>query len=143
MANVRRQHTQEKINFFVNTAHDIRTPLTLIGSPLMELKDEIPATEKASYLMDIISLNVEKLNRMFSQLLDFQKVYESDEELVVEEYDVNQYLKDKVTNWNPVVDEKHLSIELDLPVETIVGWFDREKMDKIIDNLLSNAIKYT
>ena len=143
MANVRRQHTQEKINFFVNTAHDIRTPLTLISSPLMELKDEIPASEKASYLMDIISLNVEKLNRMFSQLLDFQKVYESDEELVVEEYDVNQYLKDKVTNWNPVVDQKHLSIELDLPVETIVGWFDREKMDKIIDNLLSNVIKYT
>ena len=36
-----RNNSKEKIRFFINTAHDIRTPLTLIKAPLGEiLKNE-------------------------------------------------------------------------------------------------------
>lgn len=34
-----RKISDEKIRFFINTAHDIRTPLTLIKAPLEEIAD--------------------------------------------------------------------------------------------------------
>lgn len=35
-----RKASDEKIRFFINTAHDIRTPLTLIKAPLEELSEK-------------------------------------------------------------------------------------------------------
>ena len=45
--NLRKQKkiSDEKTSFFINTAHDIRTPLTLIKAPLEELLDEEPFDE--------------------------------------------------------------------------------------------------
>ena len=41
-----RKISDDKIRFFVNTAHDIRTPLTLIKAPLEELSDREKLTRK-------------------------------------------------------------------------------------------------
>ena len=35
-----RKVSDEKIHFFINTAHDIRTPLTLIKAPLEDLREK-------------------------------------------------------------------------------------------------------
>ena len=45
--NLRKQKniSDEKTQFFINTAHDIRTPLTMIKAPLEELLDEEPLTD--------------------------------------------------------------------------------------------------
>lgn len=34
---LQQRYDQEKINFFVNTAHNIRTPLTLVLAPLKDI----------------------------------------------------------------------------------------------------------
>ncbi|WP_026473382.1 hybrid sensor histidine kinase/response regulator transcription factor [Alkaliflexus imshenetskii] len=140
---IEKRHSEEKIRFFINTTHDIRTPLTLISSPLYELKENLYKTERNAYLFDLITSNLEKLNLMFSQLLDFQKVYESREQLVVRERNVNNYLKDRLMYWMPLADKKNQKLTLVLPDSIVREWFDSEKMDKILDNLVFNSIKYT
>ncbi|MCD7971376.1 MAG: response regulator [Candidatus Azobacteroides sp.] len=140
---IRKKQTEEKVKFFINTAHDIRTPLTLISAPIHQLKEEITSSGKTDYLLDLITSNLEKLNSIFSQLLDFQKSYELKDRLIVKEYEVNRFLQDKVKQWQQAAIKKRITLKLNLPASNLFEWFDIEKMDKILDNLLSNAMKYT
>lgn len=138
-----KRQTEEKIRFFVNTAHDIRTPLMLINNPLRHLKEGLPDNPKMHYMMDLILNNLDKLNAMLFQLIDFQKVYEHKEKLVVRRYDVGRYLEDKVVSWSSSASDKDILLTLSLPETTVEEWFDKEKMDRILDNLIANSIKYT
>lgn len=140
---LKRKHTKEKMEFFINTAHDIRTPLTLINGPFYELKEQVSASPRTEHLLNLITSNLGKLNGIISQLLDFQKVYSLKNELVVKKWNLNKYLIEKLNYWKSCVQSKTIVFELELPSEEIEEWFDLEKMDKILDNLVLNAIKYT
>lgn len=69
-----KENYEDKINFFANVAHEIRTPLTLIQGPMeniMDRVDEVPAVKKS---VQIMSRNTDRLIHLTNQLLDFRKV---------------------------------------------------------------------
>lgn len=138
-----KRRTAEKIKFFINTTHDLRTPLTLISSPIYELKEKLVLDDWNKYLFGLVTSNLEKMNKMVSQLLDFQKSYETEEQLMVTKNNLNALLTEKKMFWEPVAQGKNISIELHLPDTLLFEWYDKQKMDKIMDNLISNAIKYS
>lgn len=138
-----KRRTNEKIKFFINTTHDLRTPLTLISSPIYELKEKLVLDQWNRYLFELVTSNIEKMNKMVSQLLDFQKSYESEERLIVTKNNLNELLTEKKLFWEPVAQHKSISLQLVLPESPLFEWYDRHKMDKIIDNLISNALKYS
>lgn len=138
-----KRRTTEKIKFFINTTHDLRTPLTLISSPIYELKEKLVLDEWNNYLFGLVTTNLEKMNKMVSQLLDFQKSYESEEHLMVTKNNLNALLTEKKMFWEPVAQRKKILLQLHLPENPLFEWYDKQKMDKILDNLISNAIKYS
>lgn len=140
---MKKKQFEEKIKFFLNTAHDIRTPLTLINSPMYQLKEEIAPNPQNNYLISLIINNLDKLNRMFNQLLDFQKAYEAQDKLIIKKHEINKYLIEKSEYWKPSAHKKNIDLKLILSENEFKVWFDEDKMDKILDNLISNAIKYT
>lgn len=140
---LRKKHAEEKMQFFIHTAHEIRTPLTLISAPLYQLKEEVSSSKRVDYLLDLVTNNLKKLNDTFSQLLDFQRSYEFKDQLRIKEYNVNDYLIGKTKQWQQAAQKKLITLNLELPNVVLNEWFDSDKMDKIVDNLLSNALKYT
>lgn len=140
---LKRKQAKEKIDFFINTAHDIRTPLTLINGPIYELKEHLTSSPKTDYLLELITNNLSKLNGIISHILDFQKVYKEKNQLVVKKWNLNKYLEEKVIYWKSAVQKKRILFDLQLPSESLDEWFDMEKMDKMLDNLVLNAIKYS
>src|SRR5690606_29760456 len=107
------------------------------------LKKEIQPTKKSDYLLNLIGMNLGRLNLMFSQLLEFQKAYKNQDKLSVKQVDVKDYLINKVEYWKPLAVNRSLELKLHMPEKEVMEWFDTEKMDKILDNLISNAVKYT
>lgn len=138
-----KRRTTDKINFFINTTHDLRTPLTLISSPIYELKEKLVLDEWNKYLFDLVITNIDKMNKMVSQLLDFQKAYETDEQLKISKNNLNDIITVKCKFWEPVAMQKNIVIEFQLPESPLYEWFDKQKIEKTIDNLISNAIKYS
>lgn len=63
---------KQKINFFINLVHEIRTPLSLICLPLEKLRDG--KIEEHDKHLTPIEKNVSYLLEITNQLLDFQKI---------------------------------------------------------------------
>ena len=42
-----------------------------------------------------------------------------------------------------IAKEKNIDYQMKSPIESVYGWVDRDKFEKIFFNLLSNAFKYT
>jgi len=138
-----KKHFSEKIQFFINTAHDIRTPVTLIMAPLSDLSKEDGLSGEGKRYLQIARKNTEKLYNLITQLLDFQKIDTTHLTLQVAEYDLKSYLQEKVFNFQSLCESKQIRMQLSVPEAPVSLWMDKDKADKIFDNLLSNAVKYT
>lgn len=138
-----KKHFSEKIQFFINTAHDIRTPVTLIMAPLGDLSKEEGLSKEGKRYLQIARKNTEKLYNLITQLLDFQKIDTTHLTLQVAEYDLKSYLQEKVLSFQTLCESKQIRMQLLLPDSPVSLWMDKDKADKIFDNLFSNAVKYT
>lgn len=137
------RYYNEKISFFVNTAHDIRTPLSLVLAPLDDMaKDGTLSASSARYL-SIARRNGAKLLKMITGLLDFQKIDQRSSEPNVRKMALKPLLEQQVARFALLAQEKKIMLTLDdCPGEALV-WLDPMMADKLFDNLISNAIKYT
>ena len=140
---IARHDAKEKIRFFIDVAHDIRTPISLIKAPLSEIEAEENLTGHGKELLSVAIKNAEKLFMMISQLLDLQKTDLAAEKLNITQLDINSYMHEKITFFRMASVQKGVSLHLVIREDFPEIRFDKGKMDKIIDNLLSNAIKYT
>lgn len=57
----RKQMADEKIAFFTNVSHQLRTPLTLVSGPLNRLMQADNYTDEQKMLLQVVSRNVGQL----------------------------------------------------------------------------------
>jgi DNA-binding response OmpR family regulator/ligand-binding sensor domain-containing protein/nitrogen-specific signal transduction histidine kinase len=136
-ANTRKRTDEDRIKFFIEVAHDIRTPVSLIQLLVKQLSNQ----ENTKKSIELIQRNTENLNEYVTQLLDFQKIDRNQLKLSVSKVDLKDCLTDIVKDFTPILQEKSLDIQLNL--KNISVWFDKVKMKRIFYNMISNAIKYS
>lgn len=143
MGKIERQKMEEvnhaKLQFFTNITHELLTPLSIISASVDELKQELPA---GSQVCPVIADNTVRLIRLIQQILEFRKVENGKLQLKVSHGNVSVFLKKSVSAFAPLVKKQKLSIHFELS-EEYTGYFDVDKLDKVLYNLLSNAAKYT
>lgn len=131
-----------KIDFFTNVAHEIRTPLTLIKSPLENVLASRSVSDEIRDDLEIMDLNTKRLLDLVNQLLDFRKTETQGFQLTLAECDVAAILQNTCIRFKPLAREKGLELVVEAP-ERLYASVDREGLTKIISNLLTNAIKYS
>ncbi len=140
---LRKEHDEDKIRFFINTAHDIRTPLSLVMSPIEELKAQDGLSDKAQYLLGVAGANIRKLNAVTAQLLDFEKIDSRKAKVNIEPINLNYLLSEELSCFSNVGEKRGISLCLNVPDEQVVISADRHLLELMLDNLMSNACKYT
>lgn len=78
-----------------------------------------------------------------NQILDFRKIQNQKMKLLVEETDLIPLLQKVMDSFRLIAKEKNIDYQMKSPIESVYGWVDRDKFEKIFFNLLSNAFKYT
>ncbi len=132
---------EEKIRFFTNISHDIKTPLTLILAPLEKtLGNNLPAAIRTE--LDVAWRNARHLYDLVLQLLDFRRLDVGKESLNLKHGDVVSFVRQTIQGFAYYATNKQVDILLELPSTPIEINFDEQKLRRIITNLLSNAIKY-
>ena len=133
---------QEKINFFISIAHEIRTPVTLINAPLEQLLNTTPSKKDLDKNLYTIRRNTERLQNLINQLLDFKKVEAESFRLQMKVVNMKKLLQSMITRFNPTTVSLSKKIDFECDEETVLAQVDEEAITKIISNLLTNAIKY-
>ncbi len=136
-ANNQKRFDENRIKFFIEVAHDIRTPVSLIQLLVKQLANQ----ENVEKSIELIQRNSQNLNEYVSQLLDFQKIDKKQLKLAVSKVDLKDCLSKIISDFTPILQERSIDIVLDMKHMPV--WFDVPKMNRIFYNLISNAIKYS
>lgn len=136
-ANIRKKVDDNRIKFFIDVAHDIRTPVSLIQILVKQLSNQ----ENPKKSIELIQRNTQNLNEYVTQLLDFQKIDRNQLRLSISKVQLKESLESIIDDFTPILQEKSIDIIMD--VKPIYVWFDKAKMNRIFYNLISNAIKYS
>lgn len=130
-----------KIDFFTNVAHEIRTPLTLIKSPLENVLASAYVDDRIKDDLEIMDLNTNRLLDLVNQLLDFRKTETRGFQLNFADCDLSELLQKIYVRFTPLARERKLEFSVQI-AEGVCAAVDKEGFTKIVSNLLTNAVKY-
>lgn len=125
---------------FTNITHELLTPLTVISASVDKLRDEEP---QYTHDYDLMQLNIQRMVRLLQQILETSKSEAGELKLLVAQGDVMTYIQQTAVCMEPLLTRKNMKFTISCEPQSMMGWIDTDKLDKIIYNLLSNAAKYT
>ena len=140
------QITEMKLQFFTNISHDLRTPLTLIISPLEQIMRKLADGKTPDNLLaqlKNIDKNAQQLLREVSALLDFRRLDAGGETLNVQRGDIIDHLNSILVSFSDYAEERSIHLSFEHDADSFLMDYDREKINKVIYNLFSNALKFT
>jgi CheY-like chemotaxis protein/nitrogen-specific signal transduction histidine kinase len=125
---------------FTNITHELLTPLTVISASVDKLREEEPEYGRD---YDLMQINIQRMVRLLQQILETSKSQSGQLKLLVAQGDVMRYIRETAEYLEPLIKKKKMKYIIKCHPESMMGWIDTDKLDKIIYNLLSNAAKYS
>lgn len=137
-----RELNRSKSAFFANISHEFRTPLTLILGPLEQMMNGNFQGDLKKYYR-IMHRNGRRLLDLVNQLLDLSKLESGKLALSVAEGDLGRFVGAVAQSFESLAERKQIELQVPVPDMPVTGFFDRDKVEKIVANLISNAFKFT
>ena len=134
---------EEKMRFYTNIAHEIRTPLSLIAGPLEDLAADNSLEQSVSKKIKLINRSSQKLLKLANNLLDLRKTETDNKKLFVTKGILNQVVEQEMFKYQEFNRNEELKILWEFAPENFEFFFDQQCIITILDNLVSNALKYT
>jgi len=132
-----------KTSFFTNISHEFRTPLTLIKGPTQNLLEEFSNKPKVAEQLEVIQHNADLLLKLINQLLDLAKLETGNLRIKNLEGDLTSSLDVIVHSFTSAASHKKIDLIITLPKDRYHAYFDKDKLEVILNNLIGNALKFT
>jgi len=134
-----------KSQFISTVSHELRTPLAVMKEGIAIVLDEVAGriNGKQKKFLDIAQRNVDRLENMINNILDFQKLEAEKIGLHIQNNDIKQIALE--VHETMVLCAKKNGVELlfELADNLPEARFDRDRIVQVLINLLGNAIKFT
>lgn len=135
---------EERMVFFTNITHELRTPLSLIVGPIEDLvNDTDMKPEHRKKLLTIRTSSMRLLN-LINGILEFRKTETQNKRLEVTYGNFANFIREVGIRFKELNNNPELNFAIDVAeMEGIEMYYDPEVVTIILNNLLGNAIKYT
>lgn len=130
---------QLRKEFIAQFTHEIKTPLAIINGNIDLLENVDDEDKKAKYI-EVIDKEISVINDLVLQMLDLSKLEAKAITLDKKEIDLRELSEDIIDDYEQLLMDKKLKIEIQGEDVLIVG--DRKRIEMVIQNYLSNAIKH-
>ena len=144
-ANVRLQEADRlKSIFLASMSHELRTPLnSIIGFTGIILQGMVgDLNEEQRRQLTMVKNAASHLLELINDLLDVSRVEAGKVDLWLEEFSLDDVVREVVETCLPMVNEKGLDFRMEVP-EDIILFTDRRRMKQILMNFTSNAVKFS
>jgi signal transduction histidine kinase len=126
-------------------SHELRTPLTPMKIHMqamrMALARGVPPQELASHV-DRAEKNVDRLSRLVDELLDYSRITSDQVQLAIERFDLIPLVREICEHFQQdVAGGAAGPVDLSAPA-SLVGRWDRRRVEAVVLSLVSNALKY-
>jgi len=134
-----------KSQFLANMSHELRTPLnSIIGfSKVLLNRLDGDLTERQEAYVRSVHNSSRHLLELINGILDFSRIEAGKFEMRAERVDFHDLVDECIESSLPLVRDKRIKIEQDVPLELPEIHCDRTRIKQVLLNLLSNAIKFT
>ena len=132
-----------KDQFLAMLSHELRTPLTPVLASASALESDRISPESMSESVQIIRRNVELEARLIDDLLDLTRVSTGKVQLNLDIVDAHSLLRNALDICQADIEQKHLSLHLDLAAQKVHLLADPARVQQILWNLIKNAVKFT
>jgi len=139
---------RDRDDFLSIASHELRTPLTTLRLELESLRRSLRLRPETALANGQFTRNVEvagtqtaRLVALVENLLDVSRLASGRLEIHASEFDLSELVADVVGRLRPSLEAARCSIEI-AEQTSVVGKWDRLRLDQVLSNLLSNAIKY-
>ncbi|TVQ80973.1 MAG: sensor histidine kinase [Bradymonadales bacterium] len=134
--------------FFSIASHELKTPISALSLHLQLMRRMLRSSESIEDLrrvfgskMKDMDRQMDRLTALIENLLDLSRLRSGKIKLDPEYFDFAEMLREVVARTQPMA--RHRGIKMSLTAnESVFGWWDRFRMEQIINNLLTNAVKY-
>lgn len=126
-----------------NIAHDLRSPLGRLRSRIEMALIEEPSTERYREVLQQTIGEADQLLATFTALLDIAEAEAGSPRAQLAPLDLAAFARDLADLYEPVAEEKGLSLTLDAGRAPVEVRGDRHMLSRAIANLVENALKYT
>jgi len=134
-----------KSQFLANMSHELRTPLnSIIGfSKVLLNRLDGELTERQEAYVSSVHNSSRHLLELINSILDFSRIEAGRFEIRSERIDLLDVVEECMETSTPLVRDKRVKLEKDVPVELAAVQGDRMRIKQVLLNLISNAIKFT
>ncbi|MGC4119878.1 MAG: PocR ligand-binding domain-containing protein [Myxococcales bacterium] len=142
-------------DFLRVASHELKTPLTSLLLSIQSLQGRLKSSDLSPAAREPFATPLERIERqskrlalLVNELLDVSRISGSRLSLRRESVDLAEVVREVVQRLQPDCQRAGSTIVVlprsDGPLEVTGtrGWWDRSRLEQVIDNLLSNAIKY-
>lgn len=135
---------QVKDRFFANISHDLRTPLTLLLSPLETMLNQRGVfDEDTRSLFAIMHSNGMRLLKLINDLLDLVRLESGRMEVKREPMQMAAFIAGIGRAAQQMAENKGIKWQTSVEPDFGAVLLDRDKLEKITLNLVFNALKFT
>ncbi len=131
-----------RLQLFTDVSHEIRSPLTLVMSPISKLMKNATDPQTRSTLQNM-NHNAQRILNLVNQLLDIRKLESGHLNLKFARVNVVAYVKQLIRVFGDQALDNQIQILLHSDSNDIPLWIDVNSFEKIMHNIVSNAFKFT
>ncbi|MEP6362064.1 MAG: ATP-binding protein, partial [Balneola sp.] len=135
---------ESKSQFFTNFTHELRTPLSLILSPLEEmLENNSIQTNGNKAPLSLMMRSANRLKSLVNQLLDVSKLSSGEINLTFQEVDIVEVTKRISAQFEYAFEKQGIKFSIESTNQSNFVFLDVSAWEHICTNLLGNALKFT
>ena len=140
------EYNTEKMrtDFISSVSHELKTPMVMLSGYSEALLDDIVTEpDEVKEMVSIIKDESDRMNKLVNELLIIARM-DSDEVLYdITPQDFNILLEELHQRFSFEMRDNELTLEINIPADTVVFPFDYDKLNQVFTNLIDNAIRYT
>lgn len=138
-----RRIQEDKLRFFTDMAHEIKTPLSLIAAPVEEMLESPAIGASTRKRLQTVNKGIISLRSVVEQILDLRKYEDNMMKISVSQVDLGRFLNEAAELFQPLAKARGISFRSSIPQQSLPVYIDKNKMERVVVNLLSNAFKFT